>query len=577
MANLNDFKILKIKCINQYNLALNSIKSLGGVEPLRLADSQKERFGFYYVILQNYSGLSDYDDITEAICDTDFNAKFFNSPIDDQGIDAVVINDEEQEIDLFNFKYRDTFNPDKEQSKNAVILSTKLLNILANGENNLDGKIHDIVEEINDRISSNDIWKINLYIISNESNTINGIDDTIHQLEKLYGVNVIPLGLNEITDKIALKHKVINASLILDNDAVMSFTETTLDTNKSFIVRLPLNELIRITCDNDILRNRYNNEDDQAILNANLDIQVLYDNVRGFILNSKFNRNIEKTLDNEPTKFFFYNNGLTIVAEEIHSYGNFGNKKTKLEIKDFQVLNGGQTLRTIYNYLEKSKSNVIDKLSSAEVLVRFLNITDEEIKNYIGEYTNSQNAINLRDLKSLRKEQVQLESFLAEHKILYIRKRGETGSDTKDYSVSVSMERMGQILMATLLGRPDQVSNKKKEIFNSYYDQLFTNNELLCTEKTVDLIISFNVIGEVYRKYRMSSSTSVTYQKKMYILYLSEKLDDNDFTELVNCFEKFLKDYAEQHNVSEGTKSNSRYLINANFKMALDKHFKIIG
>lgn len=122
--------------------------------------------------------------------------------------------------------------------------------------------------------------------------------------------------------------KVINASLILDNDAVMSFTETTLDTNKSFIVRLPLNELIRITCDNDILRNRYNNEEDQAILNANLDIQVLYDNVRGFILNSKFNRNIEKTLDNEPTKFFFYNNGLTIVAEEIHSYGNFGNKKT---------------------------------------------------------------------------------------------------------------------------------------------------------------------------------------------------------------------------------------------------------
>lgn len=577
MANLNDFKILKIKCINQYKLAIKSIKSLGGVEPQQLADSQKERFGFYYLILQNYSGLSDYDDITEAICDTDFNEKFFNSPVDDQGIDAVVINDEEQEIDLFNFKYRETFNPDKEQSKNAVMISTKLLNILANGENNLEGKIHDIVEEINDRIDSNDIWKINLYIISNESKTIKGFDDTIHQLEKLYGVNVIPLGLNEITEKIALKHKVINASLILDNDAVMSFTETTLDTNKSFIVRLPLNELIRITCDNDTLRDRYNNEDDQAILNANLDIQVLYDNVRGFILNSKFNKNIEQTLDNEPTKFFFYNNGLTIVAEEIHSYGNFGNKKTKLEIKDFQVLNGGQTLRTIYNYLDKSKSNVIDKLSSAEVLVRLLNITDEEVKNYIGEYTNSQNAINLRDLKSLRKEQVQLESFLAEHKILYIRKRGEIGSDTKDYSVTVSMERMGQILMATLLGRPDQVSNKKKEIFNSYYDQLFTNNMLLCTEKTVALIKSFDYIGEEYRKYRIKSSTSVTYQKKMYILYLSEKLDNNDFAKLVNCFEKFLKDYAKQHNVSEGTKSDSRYLINANFKMALDKHFKIIG
>lgn len=305
MANLNDYKILKIKCLKQYNLAINSIKRLGGEEPVGLDETQKERFGFYYLILQNYIELSDYDEMTDSICDTDFNAKFFRSPIDDEGIDAVVINEDELEIDLFNFKYRGTYNPGKEQDKNAIVISSKLLKIISNGKNNLKGKVHDLADKIIQRIYSNEIWKVNIYVVSNENNTLDKDEDIIYQLENQYGVNVISIGLNEISERIALKHKVLNASLILENNAVMSFTETTLDTNKSFIVRLPLNELIRITCNDSTLREKYNNEDDSAILKARLEYQVLYENVRGLILSSKFNKNIEKTLDNEPTKFFF--------------------------------------------------------------------------------------------------------------------------------------------------------------------------------------------------------------------------------------------------------------------------------
>ena len=98
-----------------------------------------------------------------------------------------------------------------------------------------------------------------------------------------------------------------------------------------------------------------------------------------------------------------------------------------MEISNFQVLNGGQTLRTIHNYNKKNKNNIVEKLSDAEVLVRMLNITDDALKGRIGEYTNSQNSINERDLKSLRPEQVKLEDYLRSNKILYIRKKGDVG------------------------------------------------------------------------------------------------------------------------------------------------------
>lgn len=111
----------------------------------------------------------------------------------------------------------------------------------------------------------------------------------------------------------------IDASLVLNRDAVMSFTETSLASARSYIVRLPLTELIRITCDDASLRNEYNLEDENVLYKTNVDIRVLFDNVRGFILQSKYNKNIETTLDSEPTKFFFYNNGITIVAERISS------------------------------------------------------------------------------------------------------------------------------------------------------------------------------------------------------------------------------------------------------------------
>lgn len=563
MADRNDFKLLKQRCLRHFELAKECLEA----ETKKLDDDKKARYGFYFFVIQNLTNIVDYDKIIESITDTDFNSTFFNNKENDEGIDAVCIDEQTHQVALFNFKYRDKYNVDKEQSKNELLTTSKFLSALKQ-ENikHLKGKLKTFAEQIILNNNSDEIWNTVLYYVSNENKTLVVHDPNIKQMCDEYGIAIETMGLNELVDITSLHPKNIDATLILNRDAVMSFTESSLASSKSYIVRLPLTELIRITCDNAELRGKYNLENDDVLYDTNVDIRVLFDNVRGFILQSKYNKNIESTLETEPSKFFFFNNGITIVADNISSTEINSGKKVKLEISNFQVLNGGQTLRTVHNFNKKNKQNIVEKLSNAEVLVRLLNITDDALKGRIGEYTNSQNSINERDLKSLRPEQVKLEEFLSSNKILYIRKKGDVGQVDMEYDYSVSMELLGQILWAAN-GFPEMVSNKKREIFTIQYDNLFANNNDLLSNNTVELIRKYR---KIYKEYKSVNKT-VTVQKAMYVLYISKNLNRTDYRVLSEKFEAFLKKYKTNNNID---KSESRVLLDQKFKNDVETYFK---
>lgn len=563
MADRNDFKLLKQRCLRHFELAKECLEA----ETKKLDDDKKARYGFYFFVIQNLTNIVDYDKIIESITDTDFNSTFFNNKENDEGIDAVCIDEQTHQVALFNFKYRDKYNVDKEQSKNELLTTSKFLSALKQ-ENikHLKGKLKTFAEQIILNNNSDEIWNTVLYYVSNENKTLVVHDPNIKQMCDEYGIAIETMGLNELVDITSLHPKNIDATLILNRDAVMSFTESSLASSKSYIVRLPLTELIRITCDNAELRGKYNLENDDVLYDTNVDIRVLFDNVRGFILQSKYNKNIESTLETEPSKFFFFNNGITIVADNISSTEINSGKKVKLEISNFQVLNGGQTLRTVHIFNKKNKQNIVEKLSNAEVLVRLLNITDDALKGRIGEYTNSQNSINERDLKSLRPEQVKLEEILSSNKILYIRKKGDVGQVDMEYDYSVSMELLGQILWAAN-GFPEMVSNKKREIFTIQYDNLFANNNDLLSNNTVELIRKYR---KIYKEYKSVNKT-VTVQKAMYVLYISKDLNRTDYRALSDKFEAFLKKYKTDNNID---KSESRVLLDQKFKNDVETYFK---
>ena len=118
MADRNDFKLLKQRCLRHFELAKECLEA----ETKKLDDDKKARYGFYFFVIQNLTNIVDYDKIIESITDTDFNSTFFNNKENDEGIDAVCIDEQTHQVALFNFKYRDKYNVDKEQSKNELLL-----------------------------------------------------------------------------------------------------------------------------------------------------------------------------------------------------------------------------------------------------------------------------------------------------------------------------------------------------------------------------------------------------------------------------------------------------------------------
>lgn len=556
--SINDFKIVNQKAEKYFELLINEIKPKTQIKK----EKERERFGFYFFVLETLTGIRDFSDLLEIVTDSDFNSKFFNENFDDLGIDAVNVDEENNVIQLFNFKFREKFGS-KKSKINEAIHSTKFINVIKT-ENikGCKGKIKEKMELIIEKLNKKQLWDLKLFIVSNEEFDFEKNED-IKNLEELYGLEVKNIGLEQITNLISIRPESIDADLMIDKDSVLSFSEDSLTSAKSYILKLSLCEIIRITSKNKELRKKLNIQKLSDLNNVKLDFSVLFDNVRGFINKSKYNKNIIETLKKEPSKFFIYNNGLTFVVDDIKTENKNAGKAIKLSLKNLQVVNGGQTLRSIYDFNQEDKKNVED-LSKAQVLVRILNISeDEKLDNKIAEYTNSQNAISVIDLKSLKDEQIKIEQYLSENNILYVRKSGDTGNDDVSYKRRISMERFGQILFS-LDGSPEKASNQKKIIFDKNYEKLFIKKFKL--EHSLIQINRYFKIKEEYKKVDEKASE----QKIFYILYLDRNITNLDISETIIKFEKIIKDFSTKKGVAE-----SRKLIRNDFKKFVDEKFKL--
>lgn len=235
-----------------------------------------------------------------------------------------------------------------------------------------------------------------------------------------------------------------------------------------------------------------------------------------------------------------YNNGLTIVAEDIKAHPVNGNRKVRISLTGVQVLNGGQTLRTLHDFNAADKSHITDYLSESEILVRIFNASSSETANKIAEYTNSQNSISNVDLKSLSTLQIQLEQLLDEHGIIYSRKNGDTGiDDKKDYRYKISMEQFGQILFA-LQGNPEKSSNQKQHIFGKYYDEIFDERKFNISQAP-EIIERYFDIKKAYAS--STDSIQKIEQKIFYIIYMSSVRKDMSYEQCIETLEQILESF----------------------------------
>lgn len=560
-ASINDFKLLNIKCLKYFNLFSKSNK----FHTLPSNEKLMERFGFYFFILEALCDEKDIDRLSDFITDTEYNAHLINQRFNDHGIDAVYIDDDIKEIKLFNFKFRESFKPGQAQSSNDAFVSTKLVNCILNeNADGLEGKLKGLVYQAIQRLNSNEVWKMTLYMVSNEAVPIDSDETSISQLKIFYDMEVSSICLPDIKSMMSIRPAPVKAELIIDNDALLSYSESSISTSKSYIVRLNAADIIRITCKNPELRNDYHCERMDVLANERLDYGVLFDNVRGFVQKSKYNQAIEKSLKDDPSMFFMYNNGMTIVTKNIKAEQVNANKKVRITIDDFQVLNGGQTLRTLHNFNAQKESHITDYLAKSEVLVRIFNTSNNEVVNKIAEFTNSQNSISSVDLKSLSTLQIHLEQLLDEHDIIYSRKNGDTGiNDEKNYRYKISMEQFGQILFA-IQGNPDKSSNQKQHIFGKYYDEIFSEDNFNILDAP-NIIESYFLVKNTYDT--SSESIQKIEQKIFYVLYMHNVRPDISYE---NCIEMLESALTQFKNGMSGL-TDARKMIQVGFKEILNE------
>ena len=139
--------------------------------------------------------------------------------------------------------------------------------------------------------------------------------------------------------------------------------------------------------------------------------KVLEGNVRAFLGTSgskSVNSGIRRTINNEPNKFFTYNNGIATTAADVETQEIDGQLYIT-KIVDLQIINGGQTTASLAEAVLKKTNTELDGIF---VPMKLTVIDDRETENEdgvrfydqmvqaIAKYANSQNKVTAADLFS---------------------------------------------------------------------------------------------------------------------------------------------------------------------------------
>ena len=128
-------------------------------------------------------------------------------------------------------------------------------------------------------------------------------------------------------------------------------------------------------------------------------------NIREYLGNKGINKGIYNTLqdENDRKNFFYYNNGITIICDsmtKIETQPSDYNMNAKFYITNPQVVNGCQTVNSIYEYLQNVAPSELEReFKDTFVMLKILvinrdNDLESELYKNIVKYNNSQNKID---------------------------------------------------------------------------------------------------------------------------------------------------------------------------------------
>lgn len=475
--------------------------------------------GFMFFVLGLLLKIQD-DEILESITDSNFLKTIGKSSGHDRGIDAIYIDEDliPARVHFFNFKYTENF--EKLTNHYPSVEIDKIISFL----NSLMAKDKNLKNDINKVLFSKveEIWKLfeehypyfHFHICGNsyigfEKREKDRFEREIHrhsQFEIHY--DLIENLVNRITRRNKIK---VNCNIKAINK---NFFEKSEGDIRALIVNFDIVDLVRIVLDNDEIREKSCIDDVRELRNFEILEDAFEDNVRVYFKQrTKINRSIKETiLSDENYRFFYYNNGITMTCDKFEYPQT--QRAPIIKITNLQIVNGGQTIHALYDALLEDPS----KLQDIDILCRLYETNNQELSTNIAEYTNSQNPVGSRDIRSVDYIQKKLEQEFLTKELFYERKKNQY--ENKPKSSRVDAEKAGQVLLAFYNKMPGEAKNRKSIIFSHKYDDVF--NESIIADK---ILLPYKLWQRI-EKLKLKEKSKIIadtkeYDKKSYILYAS--------------------------------------------------------
>lgn len=227
--------------------------------------------------------------------------------------------------------------------------------------------------------------------------------------------------------------------------------------------------------------------------------QLFEKNLRHFLGSSTVNEALVETLIKEPENFWYFNNGITAIANTVAKKPIGGNSSDfgVFECSGFCVVNGAQTVGSIHSAAAKAGSAV----GKAHVSLRIISIEDSPsaFSLQVTKCTNTQNSIEKSDFVALDPEQERLRRELQIEGVEYSYKAGLPEGPSGDrfdlLEATVALACAQKDVSAAVLAKRE-IGKLWDDIAKAPYKQLFNASlqgpmlwELVRTLRAIDVAL----------------------------------------------------------------------------------------
>lgn len=203
------------------------------------------------------------------------------------------------------------------------------------------------------------------------------------------------------------------------------------------------------------------------------DAGLFAENIRVVLPKSEINDGILRTIREEPDHFWYYNNGITMLARKIEK--SLGGAATRdagfFKAFDASIVNGAQTASTLARALKEKDGK--DNLEKAYVNVRIIEVPEDnqDIGMKVSRFANTQNEVLTEDFVWLDENQHRIVKEMRLQGYEYIIRSGEIPT-IKDTQKVIRAKEAG-ISLACASGQISHAVAAKKEVSKLFEGSIY--------------------------------------------------------------------------------------------------------